>query len=81
MQKWITFAQGNNGTLPRFPLPLGDPSVPCEGDLLTVLIMDEEQSNRFESACTDAGARFVGGVFAAAALAEYELTGSRRATR
>ena len=76
VQKWITFAQANNGTLPRFPLPIGDPSVPCEGDLLTVLIMDEEQSNRFESACTDAGARFVGGVFAAAALAEYELTGS-----
>ena len=28
----------NDGTLPRFPLPLGDPSVPCEGDLLTVLL-------------------------------------------
>lgn len=74
VQKWITFAQNNNGTLPRFPLPLGDPSVPCEGDLLTVLLMDEEQSNRFESACTDAGARFIGGVFAAAALAEHQLT-------
>jgi mycolipenoyl-CoA---2-(long-chain-fatty acyl)-trehalose mycolipenoyltransferase / long-chain-acyl-CoA---trehalose acyltransferase len=76
VRKWINFAQRNNGTLPRFPLPLGDPSVPCEGNLLTVELMDEEQSNRFESACTDAGARFIGGVFAAAALAEYELTGS-----
>jgi hypothetical protein len=74
VHKWITFAQGNNGTLPQFPLPLGDPSVPCEGDLLTVALMDEEQSNRFESACTDAGARFIGGVFAAAALAEHRLT-------
>jgi mycolipenoyl-CoA---2-(long-chain-fatty acyl)-trehalose mycolipenoyltransferase / long-chain-acyl-CoA---trehalose acyltransferase len=76
VQKWITFAEGNNGTLPQFPLPLGDPSVPCEGDLLTVQLMDQDQSNRFESACMDAGARFIGGVFAAAALAEYELTGS-----
>jgi hypothetical protein len=76
VQKWITYAQANNGTLPRFLLPLGDPSVPCEGDLLTVQLMDEEQSNRFESACTDAGARFLGGVFAVAALAEHELTGS-----
>jgi mycolipenoyl-CoA---2-(long-chain-fatty acyl)-trehalose mycolipenoyltransferase / long-chain-acyl-CoA---trehalose acyltransferase len=76
VQKWITYAQANNGTLPRFSLPLGDPSVPCEGDLLTVQLMDEEQSNRFESACTDAGARFLGGVFAAAALAEHELNGS-----
>jgi hypothetical protein len=76
VRKWITFAEGNNGTLPKFPLPLGDPSVPCEGDLLTVQLMDEHQTNRFESACTDAGARFIGGVFAAAALAEYQLTGA-----
>lgn len=76
VQKWITFAQGNNGTLPQFPLPLGDPSVPCEGDLLTIQLMDEEQSNRFESACTDAGSRFLGGVFAAAAMAEHQLTGA-----
>ena len=76
VQKWITFAQGNSGTLPQFPLPLGDPSVPCEGDLLTVQLMDEEQSNRFESACTDAGSRFLGGVFAAAAMAEHQLTGA-----
>jgi mycolipenoyl-CoA---2-(long-chain-fatty acyl)-trehalose mycolipenoyltransferase / long-chain-acyl-CoA---trehalose acyltransferase len=74
VKKWITFARANNGTLPRFPLPLGDPAVPCEGDLLTVALMDEAQSNRFESACTDAGARFVGGVFAAVALAEHQLT-------
>jgi mycolipenoyl-CoA---2-(long-chain-fatty acyl)-trehalose mycolipenoyltransferase / long-chain-acyl-CoA---trehalose acyltransferase len=77
VQKWISFAQGNGGSLPQFPLPLGDPSVPCEGDLLTVLLMDERQSDRFESVCTDAGARFIGGVFAAAALAEHELTGAQ----
>ena len=76
MRKWINFAEGNNGTLPQFPLPLGDPSVPCEGDLVTVQLMDEEESNRFESACTDAGIRFIGGVFAAAALAEHQLTGA-----
>jgi mycolipenoyl-CoA---2-(long-chain-fatty acyl)-trehalose mycolipenoyltransferase / long-chain-acyl-CoA---trehalose acyltransferase len=50
--------------------------VPCEGDLLTVQLMDEDQSERFESRCTDAGVRFIGGVFAVAALAEYELMGS-----
>ncbi|HKP40607.1 condensation domain-containing protein [Mycobacterium sp.] len=76
VRKWINFAEGNNGTLPQFPLPLGDPSVPCEGDLVTVQLMDEEESNRFESACTDAGIRFIGGVFAAAALAEHQLTGA-----
>ncbi|HEX2284513.1 MAG TPA: condensation domain-containing protein [Mycobacterium sp.] len=76
VRKWIRFARHNDGTLPKFPLPLGDPSVPCEGDLLTVQLMDEEQSHRFEAACTSAGARFIGGVFAAAALAEHALTGT-----
>lgn len=36
--------------------------------------MDEQQGERFEAACVAAGARFSGGVFACAALAERELT-------
>lgn len=74
VRAWIQFAEQNNATLPQFPLPLGDPSV--VGDLLTIQLMDEEQTNRFESACTGAGARFSGGVFACAALVEHELTGA-----
>ena len=38
--------------------------------------MDERQTAGFESACIAAGARFSGGVFACAALAQYELTGA-----
>lgn len=75
VRDWIQFAERNDGTMPHFPLPLGDPSVPCSGDLLTVRLMDKHQSDRFESACTAAGARFIGGVFACAALAEHEVTG------
>jgi hypothetical protein len=44
--------------------------------LLGVQLLDERQTNRFESACIAAGARFSGGVFACAALAEHELTGA-----
>lgn len=76
VREWIAFADRNGGTLPRFPLPLGDLSVPCEGDLATFELMDEKQSDRFEAACTAAGARFIGGVFACAAMAEHQLTGS-----
>lgn len=75
VQDWIGFAKRNDGTMPHFPLPLGDPSVPCSGDLLTVRLMDKQQSERFESVCTSAGARFIGGVFACAALAEHAVTG------
>ena len=71
---WIEFAENNNGSLPSFPLPLGDPSVPCSGGMLTEQLLDEQQAARFESACTAAGARFSGGVFACAAIVEHELT-------
>lgn len=75
VKDWIKFAEANDGTLPCFPLPLGDPTVPCGGEMLTVRLMDKHQSERFESACLSAGARVIGGVIACAALAEHELTG------
>lgn len=75
VRKWVQFAENNGGTLPDSPVPLGDPSVACDSDLMGVQLMDQRQTERFESACTDAGARFSGGVFACAAFAEYELTG------
>jgi mycolipenoyl-CoA---2-(long-chain-fatty acyl)-trehalose mycolipenoyltransferase / long-chain-acyl-CoA---trehalose acyltransferase len=73
---WIRFAQDNGGTLPDFPLPLGDPSVPYTGGMVVVPLMDEHQADRLDSACQEVGARFSGAVFACAALAEYELTGA-----
>ena len=73
---WIEFAVNNGGTLPYFPLPLGDLSVPYAGKLITETLMDERQSERFEAACVAAGARFSGGVFGCAALTQRELTGA-----
>jgi mycolipenoyl-CoA---2-(long-chain-fatty acyl)-trehalose mycolipenoyltransferase / long-chain-acyl-CoA---trehalose acyltransferase len=76
VRAWTEFAENNNGSFPDFPLPLGDPSVPCTAGMVTETLMNEHQMIRFESACVEAGARFVGGVLACAALAEHELTGS-----
>lgn len=73
VRTWVDFFEKNNKTLPEFPLPLGDKPVPC--DMLSVQLLDEEHTDRFESACLAAGARFSGGVFACAALVEHELTG------
>ncbi len=81
VRAWIEFFEINGGTLPSCSLslgdqslPLGDGSAPC--DLMAARLMDERQTARFESACLAAGARFSGGVFACAALAEHELTGA-----
>lgn len=76
-RQWVEFFGHNDGSLPSFPLPLGDTSLSTNGELLSVQLMDAQQTARFEAACTAAGARFSGGVFAAAAHTEYELTGSR----
>lgn len=74
IRQWIEFAENNSGTLPSFPLPLGDDW--RTSDQLIAQLMDEPQTSRFESACIAAGARFSGGVFACAALAENQLTGA-----
>jgi hypothetical protein len=76
VRAWIEFAERNDGTLPEFPLPLGDTSGTSGGDAMVVELMDEERTARFESACTSGGARFIGGVLACAALAQYQLTGA-----
>ena len=76
VRAWIDFAENNNGRFPEFPLPLGDPLQPGGSDMVSELLMDAEQTERFESACTAVGARFVGGLFACIALVEHEFTGA-----
>ena len=76
VRAWREFAEGNNGAFPEFPLPLGDLSASCSGDMLSVTLMNPEQTQQFESACVAAGARFIGGIFACVGLAVHELTGA-----
>lgn len=76
VRRWIEFAENNGGTLPDFPLPLGDLSQATGGDLVVDRLLDLNQTAEFESRCVAAGARFSGGLFACVALAQHELTGS-----
>ncbi|OBH11182.1 MULTISPECIES: condensation domain-containing protein [unclassified Mycobacterium] len=76
VRAWMDFAAGNGGTLPYFPLPLGDLAVPYAGKLVTETLLDERQTERFERACVAAGARFSGGVFGCAGLTHRHLTGA-----
>ena len=76
VRAWIDFAEASSGGFPEFPLPLGDPRESTSSDMTSEILMDPAQTERFESACTAAGARFVGGVFACLAQVEHELTGA-----
>ena len=75
VRAWMSFTEQNAGSTPDFPLPLGDASKPCDADFVSMRMLDDEQTRRFESACLAAGARFVGGVLACCGLADYELAG------
>jgi mycolipenoyl-CoA---2-(long-chain-fatty acyl)-trehalose mycolipenoyltransferase / long-chain-acyl-CoA---trehalose acyltransferase len=74
VRAWVEFFENNDGTLPECPVSLGDGSGSL--NFMFVRVMDERQTAQFESACLAAGARFSGGVFSCAALAQYELTGA-----
>jgi hypothetical protein len=78
VRDWIEFAENNNNTLPEFPLPLGDPNQPTVAEMVGEMIMDADQTKRFEAACATAGVRFVGGLFACTAKVEHELPAERR---
>jgi hypothetical protein len=76
VRKWIEFAEANGGTLPEFPLPLGEQTV-RGGDVHVERLLGPELTPQFETICRQAGARFSGGVFACAAIALYELAGAK----
>jgi mycolipenoyl-CoA---2-(long-chain-fatty acyl)-trehalose mycolipenoyltransferase / long-chain-acyl-CoA---trehalose acyltransferase len=76
VRAWIDFAEDNGGGFPEFPLPLGSPLELTSSAMTSEILMDPAQTERFESACTAAGARFVGGVFACLGLVEHEFTGA-----
>ncbi|RDH80503.1 acyltransferase [Mycolicibacterium moriokaense] len=76
VRAWVEFAEENGGGFPEFPLPLGNPLESCKSGMTSETLMDPAQTERFEAACTAAGARFVGGLFACLAQVEHEFTGA-----
>ncbi len=76
VRAWTAFAEHNEGSVPDFPLPLGDVAETPAADIVTTRMLDEQQTSRFEAACIAADARFIGGVMACCGLAEHELVGA-----
>lgn len=76
VKTWIDFAEENDNGFPEFPLPLGNPMDSTTSTMTSEVLLDVAQTERFESAASGAGARFVGGLFACLAQVEHELTGA-----
>jgi hypothetical protein len=76
VRAWVEFAENCDDSMPEFPLPLGNPLEPTVADMAGDVLMDAEQTARFDNACSAAGARFVGGLFACIARVDHEFTGA-----
>ena len=76
IKDWVDFAHDAGADWPHFPLELGDTSTGGEGGIVTVELLDGDETEEFNAACRAAGARFSGGAMACAALADHELTGA-----
>ncbi len=76
VRAWIEFAENNSDGFPEFPLPLGNPNESTSSAWSSETLLDPAQTERFDSACSASGARFVGGLFACLGLVEHEFTGA-----
>lgn len=75
IKDWVRFVQEADGDWPSFPLELGDTWAHSRGDFVTVKVLDGDETESFDTACREAGARFSGGVLTCAAMADHALTG------
>lgn len=77
VRRWLHLLRGNDGRMPSFPLDLGRHTDGYTRSAhRTIDLLGEPAAARFDRSCRALGAEFTGGIFAAAALAERELTGA-----
>ncbi|QLY32623.1 condensation domain-containing protein [Nocardia huaxiensis] len=78
--EWADRIRANGGRLPSFPLPLRDTDSTATTHAASDrrVLLTGALADRFEAECAAAGVRLVSGIFAAAAYAEYELSGRTR---
>jgi len=76
IKDWVDFAREADGDWPGFPLEVGDTSAGTAGRVVTVELLNSEETAAFDQAYRAAGARLSGAIMAGAALAEQQLTGA-----
>ncbi|MEV0245895.1 condensation domain-containing protein [Nocardia sp. NPDC050712] len=78
--EWADRIRANGGRLPSFPLPLREPDAQVSTSAASDhrVLLSGPLADAFEDECDRAGVRLVAGVFAAAAYADYHLTGRTR---
>ena len=81
VRRWLDLLVRHDGAVPSFPMDLGvgpEASGFTRGAQITMALVTGGEAARCEQVCHEYGGRFLGGLFAAIALTEYELTGRER---
>jgi hypothetical protein len=76
VHEWIKFLESNNGTLPKFPLTLGDTKTSSISKLGTINLMDAQETHCFQQTCKASVSTFFAGILACFAMVEAELIGT-----
>ena len=76
IREWINFLENNDGTLPKFPLTLGNPKASSISRLSTVNLMDAQATHCFQQACKASASTFFAGILSCFAMVEAELIGA-----
>ncbi|MEV0766181.1 condensation domain-containing protein [Nocardia sp. NPDC050435] len=77
--EWADRIEANGGKLPSFPLTLHEePGAPTMAASSRQVLLSGSAAQAFEGECAKAGVRLVSGIFAAAAYADYRLSGRTR---
>ncbi|MGC0364945.1 hypothetical protein ABH922_002929 [Rhodococcus sp. 27YEA15] len=75
VHKWLSYVMRSGGSFPGFPLPLGADDAPKPAIGSRFVVADEVYCEKFGAVCKANGANFIGGIFTALAIAQFELTG------
>jgi hypothetical protein len=75
--RWRDFVQASGGGLPSFPLDLGVTPGEMPSQIgVCEWLLDTEEADAFDAACTAAGGNFLAGLLSVASLVAYERGGA-----
>lgn len=75
VHQWLGYLMRSGGSFPGFPLPLGAEDAPKPAIGSRFDLADDIECEKFGAVCKANGANFIGGMFTALAIAEFELAG------
>ncbi|MDV6267150.1 condensation domain-containing protein [Rhodococcus globerulus] len=75
VHEWLGYLMRSGGSFPGFALPLGAEDTPKPAIGSRFELADDIECEKFGAVCKENGSNFIGGIFTALAITEFELAG------